>query len=69
MDEIYVYVVPLPDGIHEMVTPCLEGYTIYINEKLDDSRRMASYYHAMRHIKGDDFGKSDVQMIESEAHK
>ena len=69
MDEIFVYYVSLPDGINEMITPCLEGYTIYIDEKLDDFSKMKSYLHAIDHIRNLDYEKEDVQSIEADAHR
>ncbi|HEY9574044.1 MAG TPA: hypothetical protein VIR32_00720 [Lachnospiraceae bacterium] len=67
-DEIYVYYVSLPTGFKEAVMKCLDGYTIYINEKLDDSARLKAYHHALKHIKSGDFEKYSVQNIEAIAH-
>lgn len=69
MDDIFVYIVGLPNQIREMVLPCADGYTIYINEMLDDVGRLDAYHHAVDHIKNNDWNKSDVQLIESEAHE
>ena len=70
MDEIYVYIVPLPDKVHEAVTPCIDGYTIYLNLKDDEIRQEKALRHAMKHIENGDFERTDdVQEIESEAHK
>jgi len=68
MDDIFVYVVSLPDQIREMVLPCADGYTIYINEMLDESERLKSYYHAIDHIDNKDWNKKDVQIIETLRH-
>lgn len=68
MDNIYVYCVPLPDGVNEMVTPCADGYTVYIDVHLDKEHRIDAYNHAVRHVTSGDFEKTDVQMIESVAH-
>ena len=67
IDDIYVYLVCLPEGIDEMVTPSGWGYTIYIDERLDRLHRIRAYAHALEHIKGNDFERSDVQEIESDA--
>lgn len=67
--DVYVYCVKLPFGIREMVTPCLEGYTVYIDERLDEAHRLEAYRHALEHIRRHDFEKNDVQQIESEAHE
>lgn len=69
MDNTYVYMVRLPDQIRETVLPCADGYTVYINEMLDEDGRLKAYNHAMDHINNDDWNKTDVQIIESEAHK
>lgn len=66
MDRIHIYLVDLPCKVHEMVTPCLDGYTIYLNARLSDQGRMEAYSHALNHILNNDFEKDDVQIIESE---
>lgn len=68
MDDIYVYIVDLPDQVNEMVTPCLDGYTIYLNAKLSYQERVDAYLHALRHVENNDWEKDDVQKIEKEAH-
>lgn len=45
------------------------GYTILINEALCQKKRLDAYNHAMRHILDHDFEKTDVQNIETEAHR
>lgn len=67
--EVYTYLVDLPAGVSEMVTPCLGGYTIYIDSALTFEGRVKAYDHAMYHITHGDFDKTDVQQIESKAHK
>ena len=68
MDDVFVYIVDLPDGVNEMVTPCLAGYTVYINDKLSPEGRHEAYRHALYHINNNDFEKEDVNQIELEAH-
>ena len=68
-DDVFVYIVDLPDGVNEMVAPCLAGYTVYINDKLSPEGRREAYRHALYHIVNHDFEKSDVNEIEVEAHK
>lgn len=69
MSDIYVYQVPLPRGINEMVTPCPDdAYTVYIDERLSDEKKLEAYQHALEHIKKNDWSKEDVQEIESIAH-
>ncbi len=68
-DNIYIYMVNLPSGINEAVTPCSDGYTIYIDDKLSPEGKRKAYDHALYHITNHDFEKSDVNLIEIEAHK
>lgn len=68
MDDIYIYLIDLPPTINEAVTPCLDGYTVYINRNLDHSEQIKAYNHALHHIVNHDFEKSDVQQIERDAH-
>lgn len=69
MDDIFVYYVGLPTGVREIVMPCSDGFTIYINECLDEEGRMKAYEHALRHIRDNDWSKKDVQEIEYHAHR
>ena len=68
MDSIFLYFVKLPDGIDEVVMPCFEGYTVYIDENLSEQKQLKAYAHAMHHIRNHDFERGDVQEIESENH-
>lgn len=68
MEDVFVYLVDLPAGVRELVTPCLDGWTIYIDEKLSDEEKRAAYSHALFHIANGDFEKTDVQRIEAAAH-
>lgn len=69
MDDIFIYLAALPDGFNEAVLPCADGYTIYINEKLDDNHRLAAFLHAISHINNNDWKCGNVQQIEFDAHK
>lgn len=70
IDDIWVYLVRLPDGINEMVAPSGTGYTIYIDERLTRESQAEAYAHAMRHITGEDFDSGkDVDTIESKARR
>lgn len=69
-DTIYHYVVNLPPKINEMVTPCADGYTVYISDRLDHEGQLRAYAHALEHIKNNDFAsEEDIQSIEAKAHK
>ena len=65
---IFTYFVHLPDGIHEAVLPCADGFTIYIDDTLDEAGRADALVHALRHIDREDWNKSDVQQIEEDCH-
>lgn len=68
MDNVYLYITGLPAGINEMVAPCADGYTVYIDDKLGPEGRIRAYKHALYHIANGDFEKSDVNEIEVNAH-
>lgn len=73
-DDVFVYYIEpqyLPSGTHEFVTPCLDGYSVYIDVSQDDAHRLASYQHALQHIVSGDFDTDavrTVQEIEADAH-
>ena len=73
MDEIrdcYIYCLPLPGNVKEMVTPCADGcYTIYVEDSLYIEQRQKEVAHALAHIYRDDFEKEDVQEIECGARE
>lgn len=69
MDNVFVYIVDLPPNVDEMVVPCCEGYTVYIDVKLSHAEKVEAYYHALEHIKYDDFNCGlCVSDIETERH-
>lgn len=69
MDDVFVYCVPLPGKIREIVTPCADGHTIYIDSNLSDEQKIHEYEHAMSHIRNNDFAAGgDVQEIENKRH-
>ena len=69
MSDVYIYIVDLPDRVDEMVTPCIDGYTVYLNARLSYAGRVRAYLHAMRHIERNDFERANVQEIETETHE
>ena len=70
IDGVYVYCVDLPDGVNEMVTPCEDGYTVYIDAKQTREGMRESYDHAMKHIRERDHDKNiTADEIEAEARK
>ena len=71
MDDIFVYLIKLPDKINEIVTPCAEGYTVYIDVDLSEEERIKAYNHALAHIESGHFDIDNiktVQEMEIEAH-
>ena len=68
MDDVFVYIVDLPENIAEMVVPCVGGYTVYLDAKLSYTGKLEAYHHALKHIDRNDFEKENVQKIEAEAH-
>lgn len=69
MNNVYVYIVDLPDRVDEMVAPCFDGYTVYLNARLSYAGRVRAYNHAIRHIERNDWEKDNVQIIEKDAHQ
>lgn len=69
--DCFVYLAPLPHDVREMLTPCTEGYTLYLNERLTQNQRLRAIEHAFRHAQRGDFEKlnADVQEIEYSTHK
>lgn len=68
MDDIFVYLVDLPPKIAEMIAPCENGFTVYLNSRLSYQDRVKAYMHALKHVERNDWNKDNVQMIEKEAH-
>lgn len=67
-DDIYVYPADLPIGTHEMVSPCADGYTVYVNTRYTREAQLGAYLHAVKHVEGRDWEKDNVQDIEVRAH-
>ena len=69
-NRIFTYLIDMPTKVHEVVCPCADGYTIYLNSKLSYQDRVKAYTHALRHIESDDFlSEEDIQAIEARAHR
>ena len=71
-DDVFYYIRKLPHGVKEMVTPCADGYTVYISSALDDEHILKAYEHALEHIRSGHFDienvSSSVQKIEADTH-
>lgn len=74
LDDVFVYVNDdMPGGAKEMVCPNSDGtYTVLINGSLDSGSQTDAFWHAIRHIRSNDFERVEkygVQAIEAEAHR
>lgn len=69
MENINVQLMDMDTKIPEhLVKNDDDTYTIFLNARLSRDRQLRSYYHALQHIKENDFEEEDVQEIELEAH-
>lgn len=69
MDDVYVYLLPFDGPIHEAVTPCADGHTIYIDSRLDREHQLRVLEHALAHIRRMDFDGEDADLIEAYTHR
>ena len=67
LDDLFVRLVP-DLSVNEMITPCENGYSVYIKEELPEEKKVEALYHAYVHKKNNDFGNIDIQDIEARAH-
>ncbi len=69
MEDINVQLMDMDTMIPEhLVKNDDDTYTIFLNARLSKDRQLKSYYHALQHIKENDFEEVNVQKIELEAH-
>ncbi len=69
MEDINVQLLDMDTKIPEqLIQNSDDSYTLFINAKLSYENRIKSYFHALRHIRGNDFEKENVQEIESRTH-
>lgn len=55
--------------VHEAVTPNEDGsVTIFLDKNMTFEAQQKRFLHAMKHLRGNDFDKDNVQKIEMEAH-
>lgn len=66
---IFIYFIDLPPHVHEMIVPCIEGFTVYLDIKDDDAHRQKSLIHALQHIERNDFNQNSVERIEADSRK
>lgn len=56
--------------VHEAVTPNEDGsVTIFIDKNMTFEAQKERFLHAMKHLIGNDFGKDNIQEIETKAHE
>ena len=69
-EEIYHYSVSLPDNCNEAVRPCLDGYTVYTNNRLSRDGELRAYLHSIdKHILHEDLYSDEcADQIEARAH-
>lgn len=68
---MYDYQIFLLDDlpVNEAVTENEDGtFTIFVNSRLCDKKRIEAVQHALMHINNNDFARADVQEIEKIAH-
>jgi hypothetical protein len=69
MEDIYVQILDMDTKIPEqLVKNNDDSYTIFLNSRLSRDSQLKSYYHALKHIREDDFERESVQEIETKAH-
>ena len=67
MDDVFVYIIDINGKTNEMITPCADGYTVYIDDKLSPQGKLDAYLHAVKHL--DDFGSdASADELEQKAH-
>lgn len=70
MEDINIQLLNMDTKIPEhLVKNDDNSYTIFLNARLSQESRLKSYCHALKHIAEEDFGKENVQEIESNTHK
>lgn len=70
MLDIYLYCIDIPGNVEEMVMPCADGYTVYIDIKLSYEQRLDALSHALDHILNDDWNSGKTaDYIEGVRHE
>ncbi|MCI9141871.1 MAG: hypothetical protein HFH87_04505 [Lachnospiraceae bacterium] len=69
MEDINIQIIDMDVMVPEhLVKNDDDTYTIFLNARLSRDSQLKYYYHALRHITGNDFQGDNVQEIESNAH-
>lgn len=66
MDDLFVYLIDMPDGMSEGVCPCDDGYNIYIDKNLLREQMVEAYQHALIHIENQDFWDDTLTVSKKE---
>lgn len=66
MDDLFVYLIDMPDGMNDGVCPCDDGYNIYIDKNLLREQMVEAYQHALIHIKNQDFWDDTLTVSQKE---
>lgn len=64
-DDVFVYMIDIPGKTNEMIAPCQDGYTVYIDDRLSPQGKLRAYYHAIGHPA--DYERDDLTADEIEA--
>lgn len=67
-EQVNVVLADLPHRVHEVVTLNPDGYMVALNSRDTRERNMIAFWHAVKHIKDDDFWKADADQIEADKH-
>lgn len=55
--------------VHEAVTPNEDGsITVFIDKNMTFEAQKERFLHAIKHLRGNDFDKDNIQEIETDAH-
>lgn len=71
MIDYHVELIRFPSGkTHEAVTINEDGSaTIFLDKNDTKELQRKRFLHAIKHLRGNDFGKNSVEEIETRAHK
>jgi len=66
MDDVFVYLVDMPNKVKAVTVPCEDcDYTVYLNSRLTYEMRETAFFHELEHIRRNDFdNEHDVNDLE-----
>lgn len=69
MNEIITRLADLPTTVPAYTILTKDGdFVVVLNARMSNERRIEAYRHELKHIKGNDFFKNNVDLIEIHAH-